>query len=236
MKGKIFFVILLGLFIGLGSTYFMYDKIINQKETEEILTWDLYKGNIEVLDLFVNSYNPDIDYYGIYKEDEINVSNLSNEDKVIMIYEYLKKNQMLDGVFIKYTLFNDISNLLFNTNITFDKVSVDNNTILKKNSSHNSYEMISYDNKIVNLFKVINKGVKKAYKYGDVIYFDVMVTFANENIIDNVYKYSLSPKFSSILCEGTNCKRKLKNVVYRITFKEVDGKYYFESSTKLGSE
>lgn len=236
MNKKVLLFILVGIFIGIFISSFLYEKIDEKNHTEKILSWDIYKEYIDVVETFVSSYNPNTLYYGIYNDEEVTLVNLSKNDKAVIIYNYLDNKKLIKDSFIKNNDYKNISKLIFNEQILFDKVSIDKNFVFKKDNSRNGYALEHKDVELDRNYYILNKGIKGAYQYDDSIYFDIKVTFVEYDINSKTYSYSLYPKFDKVFCSGNKCDKKMKSVIYRILFREKDGKYYFESSKRMGSE
>jgi len=239
MKKKIILLILLGIFLGLGTTNLWFDKAFIKSDTNEyLLKWDLYKDNEHKLNSYINALLYSKNEYGIYKSAETTLEDLKESEKVRIVYEYAYEHDFIkNDLYITYNKFNEISYLLFGeSEYSFDEININNNISLKKNVSHKRYDIVENENKETNAYYVQSNGIKGAYQKENLIYFDVLLTFVR---IDEEGKvtYSNDITFTNNYCEK-NCQNKLEYLTYRIYLKknEKDGNYYFNKVSRLGSE
>lgn len=239
MRKKIILLVLLGIFLGLGTTDLWFDKAFTKRDTNEyLMKWDLYRDNETKLNSYINAFLYSENEYGIYKSAETTLEDLTINDKVRIIYEYAYEHDLIkDDLYITYDKFNEISYTLFGENeFSFDEVNINNNIYLNKNVSHKRYDLIENDNKENNTYYVQSNGIKGAYQKENLIYFDVLLTFVR---IDETGKttYSNDITFTNNYCEK-NCQNKLEYLTYRIYLEKNDnnGNYYFNKVSRLGSE
>ena len=134
MRKNIILLVLLGIFLGLGTTNLWFDKVFTKPDKNEyLMKWDLYRDNENKLNSYINAFLYSENEYGIYKSAETTLEDLTTNEKVRIIYEYAYEHDLIkDDLYITYDKFNEISYLLFGENKnSFDEVNINNNIYLK---------------------------------------------------------------------------------------------------------
>lgn len=235
MKKNIVLFIFIGIFIGLGTTYFAYDKVFKKDEVKvELLQWNLYDENKILPEIFIKGVMLNRNIYGVLKNDSVKVSDLTEEEKAIVIFNYIRDTYE-DYYAITFDMYEKASYELFKEQVEKLEMVYDYNS---------NFYQADFDKKVFKTGSVLVEyatydsvrvdDTYDAYKYGDMIYFDVPLTFVRYEKDNNIF--SNNKEFTNIYCEGYECNPRY--IKYRLSFKldTLDNKYKFVESKKLGSE
>lgn len=230
MKKVVFIVLTIGLFFGLLISYLLFDnKDIEEKEI--LMPWDLYENYLPKAYSIIDGIILNEDIYGISKDNYVELKDLTNEEKNVIVLAYLIETGQIYEENITFNKFDLVGYELFKEHLEREEFIKSNSMIyLKENDNTKSFDNIGIIKEYINIKNVLKGNIRTSYKKGDLIYFDIPLTYLysdNEKV-----SYSKDSKFNSIYCEETSCINKLEYKTYRITFKldETDNKYKFISS------